>query len=281
MTIKNIENDSIRKVTAIKLPILLIFLACILLLGMVIGMFIPARLSFIKSSKISPTQSAISTENTGTGLNNSNQVITVDAAVQSELANRVNNAITFLQILMTAISVIGTLLIAGLGSIIWQTRRYAKRVIDENLLDAKQKTLDPMITKIKLQMDDQVQKGLLLNVEATHLIQNAVITNTLEIYHAIIDAKDLPMDKKSRLLGEMRKRFLESQNITEYLVASSSKQEAVVQDVCQKLQALANSNAVKAMSEIVLEQMTKLLDAWPQGETRAQIQRVIDLINKE
>jgi hypothetical protein len=249
------------------LVLVLIFLACGFLIGIIVHPMIPAfwiRPSLSLQPKATQPSSQINLDPTNL-----------------QLVERVKDAVTHLNATLTIIGLMATLIGIALGLSIWKTREYAIGLLDQHFLLFKSRDLDPVLKKSKEELIDLNNKGLSLILKGSDILLNDLFQESHVMYKEILEQKGVTGDPLKSLLQNREESFRTSREITEYLIASLSRDEEIVIDMCHKLSALMDRKAFLTKVSLVQERIASLLNTWGPGTpVRTELVRLMDEINR-
>ncbi len=226
-------------------------------------------------------------------------------AVTLQLIERVRDSSSYFTNLLTLLGIIATILATALGVSIWKTHIYSKRLVDEQVKKFKDDDLPRIQRSFQSSLDNSFSNFRSeLNVLSTNsrselenitnnLIQ--LITEGLDIqldsqffqgfnlYKNQLSIAKLSADVIKRKLKDKEKSYQLFKKIVLYLLLTLSKDEGIVQDMCQKLSALTEDKkeAIIANADFILKHLYLQLPYWQIGNpTRLQIQNLIERIKK-
>ncbi len=207
------------------------------------------------------------------------QVPTTTDPVTRQLIERVNDSTRFLHTTIVIVGVLVTLLSAGAGYSIWQTRNYALNLLEERFLEVKRKRLDPALKSGVKELQAYRAKGLDLALEASGAVVYTLFEEVLSTYKTCLAAQKLTRKKREQLLNDKRKSLFRCRVATRALLRCLCEDDSVVQGGCQDLVAVLPHEVELALADPILEYMRGRLDEWEPGTTaRKQIQNVIETI---
>lgn len=201
--------------------------------------------------------------------------------VNLQLVERVRDAIEFVNITVRVIGVLVALLTIALGLAIWKTRNYAVLLLDEHFLHFKSNQVDPVLKKAQERLDNLSTEGIRVIIKASDVLFSELLQVSQEAHRDQAGSRGLPEGEVTRQLQERKKSFHPFREVAKYLLATLSRDPAVVQDACHGLLAFAGHEAVLSQADFALEHLRGLVHTWPVGSpTRYAIKDVIDEIQR-
>ncbi len=207
------------------------------------------------------------------------QMLTTTDPVTQQLIERVNDGMRFLHTTVVIVGALVTLLSAGAGYSIWQTRKYALNLLEEHVLEVKRKRLDPALKSGLKELQAYRAKGLDVALEASSAVVHTLFEEVLSIYKTYLAAQKLTGKKREQLLNDKQKSVFRYKFATRALLRCLREDDSAVQGACQDLAAVLPQEAELCLADPVLEYMRGRLNEWEPGTTaRKQIQNVIEIM---
>lgn len=201
--------------------------------------------------------------------------------INLQLAERVEDGIEFLKIIVSLVGVMMTLLAIGLGLSIWRTMSYAVRLLNEQITRLKSDELDPLFEKARATLEGFSTQGVKILLDASSMLFTPLFEIIQDSYRRQLKIGDVDEHDIERLLETRETEFGQSQEITQYLLVLLSRDPEVVQDGCHKLSSRATERQLYLVShkDFVLDHVFKVLPSWPPGSrTWAEIRSLIEAI---
>jgi hypothetical protein len=201
------------------------------------------------------------------------QIDLIQKQVEST-SSGISHMLTLIAILATGVSI-------TLGLSIWRTKAYAKDLVDKSFLDFESKKVKPVLKYAQAQLDSLSSQGTRIILKTSHILLDETFQFSQKIYTQQLKSTSKTKDEKKTMLADREKAFREHKEVTQYLIASLSKDPMIVEDICQKLIALAGHEAVRLRADFILEHMRGLMSSWPPGSlTRMEIRSLIDELER-
>ena len=198
-----------------------------------------------------------------------------------QLIERVNESAKFMSSTITIISVMAALLAMVLGLRIWEVGKYAMRLLDQQFLEFQDEHLTPLVEDSRAELEGLRNEGLLLILNASGILIDDLFQEFKAMYEGLLEQQGVTNQTQDELPRGKEESFRMSRDITLYLIASLSRDEAVVLDACHKLSALFGRGIPLPKADLILKHMRGLLTNWgPRTEARTEIVRLVDEIER-
>jgi hypothetical protein len=177
------------------------------------------------------------------------------------------------------IGVMGTLLCLALGLRIWQVGEHAMNLLNQQFVDFRAHKIEPVIENSRKELHDLSNEGTMIILGASDLLLNDLFQEFQKRYKKTLEQQGVIGDALDSRLRDEEESFRTSREITQYLIASLSRDEEIVIDQCHKLSALARRKDFDTKADSVLTHLARLIQIWGPGTVaRTEIIRLYDQI---